>query len=133
MRALKLMLTAAISPFPLVSLALPLESRDPPRGFNITSLMATLPYIGVYGSGPVDSFLTITVSYPHLPPPPPPNTNDAPSETKCTFNWPKGTAPHAFEWSPCDDPTLQWRLPADGWTYQTDYVVELFLPTTTDG
>ncbi|KAI1253700.1 hypothetical protein MGN70_004092 [Eutypa lata] len=121
------MLTSVIALLPL-ALALPLESREA-NEFDIVSLGATLPYkSGPYGSGDVDSFLTISVTYPDVS-----STSEATLTTQCTHDWPKGTDPNAFEWAPCDDPALQWRLPADGWVYQTNYVVELFLPKGDNG
>ncbi|KAI1468601.1 uncharacterized protein F4812DRAFT_423786 [Daldinia caldariorum] len=109
------------------ALALPLEPRDTPE-FKITSLGATFPYPGVYGVDSVNSFVNIAVTYPD-----PSSTSGATLDTTCRVDWPAGTNPGPTEWTPCANPALQFRLPADGWTSYTNFRVELFEELASDG
>ncbi|KAJ8115614.1 hypothetical protein ONZ43_g4629 [Nemania bipapillata] len=106
----------------------PLKSRDAPE-FVITDLGATFPYPqGPYGVPSVNSNLVISVTYPD-----PSSTTGATLSTTCSLNWPKGTDPAPTEWTPCADPALQFRLPADGWTSTTNFTVELWETLTASG
>ncbi|KAI4860356.1 hypothetical protein F4820DRAFT_110294 [Hypoxylon rubiginosum] len=122
-------LTIPTTLLPLLSLALalPLEPRDTPE-FTITSLGATLPYPGVYGLPAVDSHVSIAVTYPD-----PSSTSGSTLNTTCRVDWPSGTNPGPTDWTPCGDPTLQFRLPADGWTSDTNFQVELWETMTSNG
>lgn len=113
------MLTSIIALLPM-ALALPLESRDTQK-FEITALSASLPVLGVYGTGPRDAPISITVSYPDL------STSGANLTTKCSYLWLAADGPGPIDWTPCDDAALQWRLPEAGWTSPANYVVELYL------
>ncbi|KAI1764176.1 hypothetical protein GGR53DRAFT_330257 [Hypoxylon sp. FL1150] len=116
-----------ILPLLSLALALPLEPRDDPK-FTINSLSATFPYPGVYGKPTVNSFVNIAVAYPD-----PSSTSGATLNTTCSVSWPEGTAPGPTAWTPCGDSALQLRLPTEGWTSTTNFEVELWETTTTDG
>lgn len=122
--------TALISLLPILSLALahPLRPRDGPE-FNITSLSATFPYPqSPFGVDSVDSFVNIAVTYTDVS-----STDAAPLSTTCRVDWAAGNAPGPTAWTPCADPTLQFRLPADGWTSTTNFRVELWEELTPEG
>ncbi|KAI0101925.1 hypothetical protein GGR51DRAFT_528955 [Nemania sp. FL0031] len=111
-----------------LAFAHPLKSRDGPE-FVITDLRATFPYkSGPYGDPSVNSVLTISVTYPD-----PSSTTGATLSTTCSLNWPEGTDPAPTEWTACADPTLQFRLPSDGFTSTTRFTVELWETLTADG
>ncbi|KAI1339093.1 hypothetical protein F5Y15DRAFT_384773 [Xylariaceae sp. FL0016] len=101
-------------------LALPLQARDTSE-FNITGLSATFPYPGFDGVDEVDSYVSISVSYPA-----PASTDGAALSTTCRVDWAKGTDPGPTEWTPCVDTSMQFRLPADGWTNDENFRVELW-------
>ncbi|ETS86296.1 hypothetical protein PFICI_00124 [Pestalotiopsis fici W106-1] len=115
---------------PLVSYAIarPLESRDASTDITITKLSATFPSSGPYGDPEVDSFVTISVTYPD-----PAAADSATLSTTCTVSWPSGTDPAPTEWTDCVDPTLSFRLPTDGWTSTGNFQVELWETLTSDG
>ncbi|KAI1118099.1 hypothetical protein F5Y14DRAFT_401059 [Nemania sp. NC0429] len=112
---------------PLAS-ALPVEPRDAPQ-FVITDLKATFPYPdGPYGVPAVDSFVNMAVTYPD-----PSSPTTATTTTSCRLAWPRGIDPGPTAWTPCADPALQVRLPADGWTRTTNFTVELWETLTPSG
>ncbi|KAI1403218.1 hypothetical protein F4819DRAFT_236757 [Hypoxylon fuscum] len=117
----------SLLPLSSLALALPLESRDAPE-FTLTSLSATFPYPGVYGVDEVDSFVDISLTYPDSS-----SANGATLTTTCGVNWPKGTTPGPTAWTPCANTALQFRLPADGWTSNTNFRVEVWETLTADG
>lgn len=119
--------TLAWSLLPL-ALALPLESRDEAAQFVITALGARFPYPGVYGVDAVDSFVNIQVTYPD-----PASDSGATLSTSCSVNWPKGTDPGPTDWSVCADPSVQFRLPSDGWTRDTNFNAEIWQTLTDSG
>ncbi|KAI0481071.1 hypothetical protein GGR56DRAFT_303715 [Xylariaceae sp. FL0804] len=94
--------------------------------FNITALSATLPEDGPYGSGPIASSMSITLSYPS-------SSDAAISTTTCSTSWASGDSPGPTDWSDCADASLSWRLPTDGWTSQTNFRVEVFQTLSSDG
>ena len=96
--------------------------------FDITALSASLPVDGVYGTGPRDAPISITVTYPD-----PSSTSGGTLSTTCDHLWPASTPPSPFEWTPCADPALQWHLPADGWTNAGNYRVDLYQTLEADG
>ncbi|KAI0403088.1 hypothetical protein F4802DRAFT_323743 [Xylaria palmicola] len=119
--------TIAWASLPL-AYALPLEPRDAPE-FTITGLSATFPYpSSPYGDPTVDSHLDISVTYPD-----PASSTGATLSTTCSLNWPEGTDPAPTAWTPCADPSLQFRLPAEGWTSTTKFTVELWEELTAAG
>jgi hypothetical protein len=105
--------------------ALPLQPRDAQQ-FQITSLAAELPTTGVYGSGPIDSSISIALTYPA------PLAN-ATLSTTCSQAWPASAGPGPTDWAPCTDPLVQWRLPAEGWTSDLNFRVEVFQTLTDAG
>ncbi len=110
-----------------LAIALPLESRATYE-FDITALSASLPVDGVYGTGPRDSPISITVTYPDAS-----SSDDSTLSTTCNYVWPSGTSPGPTDWTPCDNADLQWRLPANGWTSRTNYRVEVYQTLTDSG
>ncbi|KAK6221321.1 hypothetical protein LQW54_001420 [Pestalotiopsis sp. IQ-011] len=121
-------LLATILPLLSSAIARPVvEQRDASTDITITSLSATFPSTGVYGSGDVDSFVTVGVTYPA------PNDTTTTTTTTCTVSWPSGTDPAPTEWTDCADAPLQLRLPADGWTSSGNFRVELWEALTSDG
>lgn len=120
--------TLAWSVLPL-ALALPLESRDVAAQFTITDLQATFPYPeGPYGDPEVDSFVNIHVTYPD-----PASDSGATLSTPCSVSWPRGTDPGPTDWSVCDDPSVQFRLPSDGWVRTTNFTAEIWQTLTDSG
>ncbi|KAF2714498.1 hypothetical protein K504DRAFT_5167 [Pleomassaria siparia CBS 279.74] len=119
-------LTSLLLTLPL-ALARPLDPRAI-HEFSITSLSATLPIDGPQGTGPIDSNIGITVAYPDAA-----STSGANSSTTCSFAWPASTPPGPTDWTPCVDTALEWRLPANGWTSQRNYRVEIYQTLTSDG
>lgn len=122
-------LLATILPLLSSAIARPVvEQRDASTDITITSLAATFPSTGVYGSDAVDSFVSVVVTYPA------PNDTTATGITKCTVSWPKGTDPGPTEWTDCDDGApLQFRLPADGWTSSGMFRVEFWEALASNG
>ncbi|KAI0397365.1 hypothetical protein F5Y17DRAFT_455026 [Xylariaceae sp. FL0594] len=96
--------------------------------FEITALSGTFPSTGPYGTGPIASSLQITLSYPS-----PDDATNASATTTCSYSWPSTTPPGPTDWTECADPSLQWRLPADGWTGVGNYVVEVYECLSGDG
>lgn len=119
-------LTLVTSLFLTSALAAPLQSRQT-QDFQITALSASLPTSGTYGSGPRDSSLQITLSYPD-----PSSENATLSTTTCSVAWTKDEGPGATDWATCEDSSVQWRLPASGWISQTNFLVDVF-ETLADG
>lgn len=105
--------------------ALPLQSRDA-QEFQITSLAAQLPTTGSTGSGPIDSSISITLVYPDP-------SGNATLSTSCSYAWPASPGPGPTDWSECTDPLVQWRLPAEGWTSDVNFRVEVFQTLTDAG
>ncbi|CAJ2513296.1 Uu.00g014150.m01.CDS01 [Anthostomella pinea] len=116
-------LTSLFTLIPL-ALALPLEQRDT-QVFNITLLSATVPEGGPYGSGPIDSHISVSLAYE--------DATGAAQSTTCSYDWPASIAPGPTDWTACADDTMTWRLPADGWTSTADYLVEFYKQTTLEG
>ncbi|KAI1104091.1 hypothetical protein F4804DRAFT_206239 [Jackrogersella minutella] len=112
---------------PLLSHALPVSPRDAPE-FAISSLSATFPYPGVYGVDSVNSFVNVALTYPDAS-----STNGSTLSTSCRVDWPAGTNPGPTAWTPCTDAAVQFRLPADGWTSDTNFRVEFWEQLTSDG
>lgn len=104
-----------------------LQRRQTTTQFEITALSQNLPVGPPYGTGDIATTLAITVSYPD-----PAGTSDALSTT-CSYTWPVGVL-DGTDWTVCDDPALQWRLPAANYTSGTNFLVELFeTVTASDG
>ncbi|EMR72649.1 hypothetical protein UCREL1_295 [Eutypa lata UCREL1] len=114
---------------PLFSLALatPFKRQDFFE-FNITSLSATFPYPGPYGVDSVDSFVRIAVTWPEST-----STESGTVSTTCEVDWDAGVTPGPTDWTPCANTTLQFRLPADGWTSTTNFRVQLYESLTPEG
>ena len=119
----------ATSLLPLFSLALatPFKRQDFFE-FNITSLSATFPYPGPYGVDSVDSFVRIAVTWPESM-----STESGTVSTTCEVDWEAGVTPGPTDWTPCANTTLQFRLPADGWTSTTNFRVQLYESLTPEG
>ncbi|GAP90750.1 hypothetical protein SAMD00023353_5200880 [Rosellinia necatrix] len=96
--------------------------------FDLTELHGSFPTDGVYGTGPIASSLSITVSYPD-----PSSNNGANLTTSCSYAWPASIAPGPTDWTTCQDPSVEWRLPEKGWTSYRNYRVELYQTLTADG
>ncbi|KAI1264920.1 hypothetical protein F5Y18DRAFT_71007 [Xylariaceae sp. FL1019] len=111
-----------------LALAKPISRQSSPT-FTITDLSATYPYpFPPYGLDEVDSHLTISVTYPTVSDP------TATTSTTCTISWPKGTPPApSSTWTPCSDPTLEFRLPVSGWSSDTHFTVEFWETTSSEG
>ncbi|KAI1747011.1 hypothetical protein F4782DRAFT_522749 [Xylaria castorea] len=119
---------AVVWSFIPLALALPLESRDAPE-FIITDLRATFPYpYPPYGLPSVNSLVDISVTYPD-----PASSIGNALNTTCSVGWPAGTDPAPTEWTPCASPSLQFRLPANGWTSTTNFTVEFWETLTSSG
>jgi hypothetical protein len=108
------------------ALALPHEKRTS-HEFDITSLSGKFPSTGPYGTGPIDSSLSITITYPN------PSVSGSNLSTTCSYAWPASVNPGPTDWTVCADPSVQWRLPADGWTSSRNYRVEIYQTLSTDG
>ncbi|TGJ88467.1 hypothetical protein E0Z10_g331 [Xylaria hypoxylon] len=119
-------ITPIVSLLPL-ALSIP-HGRQVLHEFDITELQGTFPTNGVYGTGPIDSSLSITVTYPD-----PSSTGGANLTTTCSYAWPASPGPGPTDWTVCQDPSVQWRLPTNGWTSYTNYRVELYQTLTADG
>ncbi|KAI1074811.1 hypothetical protein F5B20DRAFT_427435 [Whalleya microplaca] len=117
---------ASLLPLLPLTLALPLESRAI-HEFDITALSAKLPVSGTYGTGAIDSSISITVNYPDAS-----STTGANLTTTCSYAWPASITPGPTNWTQCTDPALQWRLPEKGWTSTTNYRVEVYQSLTDD-
>ncbi|CAN8099911.1 unnamed protein product [Discula destructiva] len=92
------------------------ESTDQ---FEITALSQNLPVSGPYGTGDIATTLALTISYPD------PAGSNTRLSTKCSYTWPVGVL-NGTEWTDCEDPAVQWRLPAAEYTSGTNFLVELF-------
>lgn len=111
-----------------LALAVPLQPRAI-QTLNITGLDATLPQNGPYGTGPIDSSLNITIVYADTS-----SDNDSATlTTDCSYGWLASDTPGPFDWTPCVDSALEWRLPSDGFINSRNYRVEVFQTLTTDG
>ncbi|KAI1424315.1 hypothetical protein F5Y12DRAFT_462028 [Xylaria sp. FL1777] len=119
-------LTPIISLLPL-ALAAPYGRRQL-HEFDLNSLLGTFPTAGVYGTGPIDSSISITVTYPD-----PSSTSGANLTTSCSYAWPASIGPGPTNWTTCEDSSVQWRLPEKGWTAYNNYRVELYQTLTADG
>ncbi|KAI1359935.1 hypothetical protein F5Y08DRAFT_318346 [Xylaria arbuscula] len=120
-------ITSLIPLLPL-ALALPHHSRQVTNEFDLTELHGTFPTSGVYGTGPIDSSLSVTVTYPD-----PSSTTGARLSTTCSYAWPASIGPGPTDWTTCTDASVQWRLPADSWTSYGNYRVEVYQTLTSDG
>lgn len=121
------LLTALTTVIPL-ALAHPLKGRDA-QSLTITSLGATFPYpYPPYGLDAVDSHVSVGLSYPDAS-----SADGAALSTTCRVDWPSGTSPGPTEWTACTDTTVQFRLPADGWTSTTNFRVEFWETLTPEG
>ncbi|KAJ2987090.1 hypothetical protein NUW58_g4694 [Xylaria curta] len=118
---------AFILPLLPLGLSIPHE-RQVAHEFNLTGLTGTFPTSGVYGTGPIDSSLSITVTYPDAS-----STNDASLTTTCSYGWPASIGPGPTNWTTCQDSSVQWRLPASNWKSFGNYLVELYQTLTPDG
>ncbi|RWA12858.1 hypothetical protein EKO27_g2234 [Xylaria grammica] len=119
-------LTPIVSLLPL-ALAIP-HGRQVVHEFDLTELHGTFPTNGVYGTGPIDSSLSISVTYPD-----PSSDSGANLTTTCSTAWPASIGPGPTDWATCEDSSVQWRLPADGWSSYGNYRVELYQTLTDDG
>ncbi|KAJ8126590.1 hypothetical protein O1611_g7049 [Lasiodiplodia mahajangana] len=114
---------------PLIAHAVALpHKRQTTYEFDITGLGGKFPTDGPYGTGPIDSSLSITISYPD-----PSSTSGATLSTFCSYSWPASIPPGPTDWTVCEDPSVQWRLPTDGWTNFANYRVEVYQTLTPDG
>ncbi|KAI0096636.1 hypothetical protein GGR51DRAFT_568306 [Nemania sp. FL0031] len=118
---------ASVLPLIAHAAALP-HKRQTTYEFDITALNGRFPSDGPYGTGPIDSSLSITISYPD-----PASTSGSTLSTTCSYSWPASTPPGPTDWTVCQDPSVQWRLPADGWTNYGNYRVEVYQTLTSDG
>lgn len=106
---------------------LPLGLRQAAPQFEITALSENLPVGPPYGTGDIETTLTLTIAYPD------PIGTDATLSTTCSYTWPVGVL-NGTNWTACGDPALEWRLPASNYTSGTNFLVELFETiTATDG
>ncbi|KAI8626764.1 hypothetical protein F5Y19DRAFT_216313 [Xylariaceae sp. FL1651] len=122
-------LSTIISLIPLLPLAVAIpHKRQTTHEFDITALNGRFPTDGPYGTGPIASSLSITVTYPD-----PSSTSGANLSTTCSYAWPASIAPGPTDWTVCQDPSVQWRLPANGWTNSGNYRVEVYQTLTADG
>ncbi|KAI1346732.1 hypothetical protein F5Y01DRAFT_265266 [Xylaria sp. FL0043] len=119
-------LAPVISLLPL-AMAMP-HGRQVLHEFDLTGLYGSYPTSGVYGSGPIASSLSVTITYPD-----PSSTSGANLTTSCRYDWPASIAPGPTDWSVCADPSVQWRLPEKGWTNYANYRVEFYQTLTPDG
>ncbi|KAI1178511.1 hypothetical protein F4777DRAFT_537979 [Nemania sp. FL0916] len=111
-----------------LALAVPLEPRDGPE-FVLTGLAGTFPYpYPPYGDYSVNSKLVISVTYPD-----PSSTTGPPLNTTCSVGWPEGIDPAPTGWTPCAAPSLEFRLPAYGYTSDTNFTLELWETTSSTG
>ncbi|KAI0183258.1 hypothetical protein EV127DRAFT_447654 [Xylaria flabelliformis] len=120
--------SSIVWPFVPLTFAFPLEPRGAPE-FVITNLGATFPYpIPPYGLPSVNSFIDISVTYPD-----PTSSTGNNLNTTCSAVWPEGTDPAPVDWTACASSSLQFRLPADGWTSTTNFTVELWETLASSG
>src|SRR5437868_5024892 len=105
-------LSSLTSVLPLLPFALALpHKRQTAQEFEITALSGRFPVNGPYGTGPINSSLGITVTYPDAS-----SASGATLSTTCSYAWPASIAPGPTDWTVCEDSSVQWRLPSDGWT-----------------
>ncbi|KAK6067499.1 hypothetical protein SCUP515_10101 [Seiridium cupressi] len=121
-----LALTLSASLLLTSTLAIPLQSRQT-QVFQITALSARFPTDGTTGTGPIDSEISITLTYPD------PSSTDANLTTTCSYAWPASPGPGPTNWTTCADSRVQWRLPEKGWTSDTNFRVQVFETLTDDG
>ncbi|KAI0969001.1 hypothetical protein F4678DRAFT_177068 [Xylaria arbuscula] len=119
-------LTSLVSLLPL-SFALP-HGRQVLHEFDLTELHGTFPTAGVYGTGPINSSLGVTITYPD-----PSSTNGSNLTTTCSYAWPASDGVGPTDWTTCEDPSVQWRLPTNGWSNYNNYRVEFYQTLTADG
>ncbi|KAF2972546.1 hypothetical protein GQX73_g901 [Xylaria multiplex] len=119
-------ITPILSLLPL-ALSAP-HGRQAVHEFDLTGLAGSFPTDGVYGTGPIASSLSITITYPD-----PSSTDGENLTTTCSYSWPSSTAPGPTDWTECQDSSVQWRLPTNGWTNRGNYRVELYQTLTADG
>ncbi|KAI0432732.1 hypothetical protein F5Y09DRAFT_339287 [Xylaria sp. FL1042] len=119
-------LTSIISLLPL-ALSIP-HGRQVLHEFDLTGLYGSFPTAGVYGTGPINSSLSVTITYPD-----PSSTSGANLTTSCYYAWPASISPGPTDWTACEDPSVQWRLPSKGWTSYGNYRVEFYQTLTADG
>ncbi|KAI3325319.1 hypothetical protein HD806DRAFT_472924 [Xylariaceae sp. AK1471] len=118
---------ASLLPLLTLGLALPHERRTT-HEFDITALSGRFPTDGPYGTGPIDSSLSITITYPDAS-----STSGATLSTTCSYAWPASIAPGPTAWTVCQDPSVQWRLPTNGWTNFGNYRVEIYQTLAANG
>ncbi|KAI1187506.1 hypothetical protein F5B17DRAFT_440269 [Nemania serpens] len=102
------------------------QKHQPKYEFQITSLSGRFPVKGPYGTGPMKSSLSLTISYPDF------STSSAAHTTTCDHSWPAGTHAGPTDWIVCQDPSVQWRLPAGGWKSFSKFRLEFWV-STSDG
>ncbi|KAI0871778.1 hypothetical protein GGS24DRAFT_503445 [Hypoxylon argillaceum] len=117
----------SIVPLLLLAVAAP-HKRQTDHEFDITALNGRFPTGGPYGTGPIASSLSITINYPDAS-----STTGAILTTTCSYSWPASTPPGPTDWSVCEDTSVQWRLPTDGWTNFVNYRVEVYQTISPDG
>ncbi|KAI0508736.1 hypothetical protein F5B22DRAFT_381828 [Xylaria bambusicola] len=117
-------LTSIITLLP-IALAMP-HGRQVVHEFDLTELHGTFPSDGPYGTGPINSSLSIKVTYPD-----PSSTDGANLTTTCSYAWPASVSPGPIDWTACEDPSVAWRL--NNWTSSGNYRVELYQTLTADG
>ncbi|KAI1112404.1 hypothetical protein F5Y14DRAFT_271856 [Nemania sp. NC0429] len=114
-------ITKSIISFIIFPLAQSLPQKHQPKNeFQITALNGKFPVSGPYGTGPIESSLSVTINYPDL------STSGSALSTTCSHSWPAGTPPGPTNWTACKSPAVQWRLPAAGWHSISNYRVEFW-------
>ncbi|KAI1818193.1 hypothetical protein GGS20DRAFT_344925 [Poronia punctata] len=120
---------ASIVSFLPLALSAPTHKRETAQEFQITALNGRFPTDGPYGTGPIASSLSITISYPDSSS----SASNGVLSTTCSYSWSSEIAPGPTAWSACEDPSLQWRLPAAGWTSTRNFRVEVYEGLQADG
>ncbi|KAI1157583.1 hypothetical protein F5B18DRAFT_644539 [Nemania serpens] len=86
------------------------QKHQPKHEFQITALNGKFPVNGPYGTGPIQSSLSVTITYPGS------SKGGAALTTTCDHSWPASTHPGATDWTACQNSSVQWRLPAAGFS-----------------
>ncbi|KAI1195349.1 hypothetical protein F5X97DRAFT_326593 [Nemania serpens] len=88
--------------------------------FQITALHGKFPVNGPYGTGRIESSLSVTINYSNS------STSRPALTTTCDHSWPASTNPGPTDWAGCQNPSVQWRLPAGGWNTFSNYRLEFW-------
>ncbi|KAI1269275.1 hypothetical protein F5Y18DRAFT_439816 [Xylariaceae sp. FL1019] len=113
----------------LSSAAARIDDYPAAHEFAITSLTGKFQASGSAAGSPFDAALQITLNYTMDPAAAEGETVD----TICNLGWDKAEGPGPTNWTLCDTPAVQWRLPSEGWSSTHNFHVDVFQTTDYNG